>query len=96
MLAANPIGFNSDWLRKWREIFQRFLTYSNAKPKQSESYFLNPAEYGSISNSRTGLVTIIRYSVSKHQHLELCRLYLMLSLAMSLSDIKTLITGLKV
>ncbi len=32
-------GFTSDWLRKWREIFEPITKRSNAKPKQTQFTF---------------------------------------------------------
>ena len=37
-------GFTSDWLRKWREIFQPIREPSNAKPKQTQHYFRHSTE----------------------------------------------------
>ncbi len=32
-------GFSSDWLRKWRKIFEPITKRSNAKPKQTQLTF---------------------------------------------------------
>ncbi len=32
-------GFTSDWLRKWREIFNPITKRSNSKPKQTQFTF---------------------------------------------------------
>ena len=37
-------GFTSDWLKKWREIFNQSLSVVNAKPRQLASYFRHSTE----------------------------------------------------
>ena len=41
MHARAKIGFalTSDWLKKWREIFEPITEWSNHKPKQFANYF---------------------------------------------------------
>ena len=40
--------FTSDWIRKWRELFQPVRERSKAKPRQTQHYFRNSFENCSI------------------------------------------------
>ena len=41
--------FNSNWLSKWREIFEPITNHNDAKPKQLCNYFRHSIENHSIT-----------------------------------------------